>query len=177
MAKDDTFIWSYLALGGAYYAKREFDKAVLTMRRAVELQPSDADAWSFLGFYLHWSGHGDEAIAAIKNAQRLDPSARGARNVIFLSMAYSTAGKYKEAIKTILPRYAYFARRGRTAMGYLAAAYAAIGDDEKARATMKEYLAKKPKYRISKYPMLKNYSRTEDRNRFANLLRKAGMPE
>ena len=92
-------------------------------------------------------------------------------------MAYSTAGKYKEAIETILPKYAYFARRGRTAMGYLAAAYAAIGDDEKARATMKQYLAKKPKYRISKYPMLRNYKKTEDRDRFANLLRKAGMPK
>ncbi len=118
---------------------------------------------------MHWSGHGDEAIAAIKTAQRLDPSGRGTRNVIFLAMAYSTAGKYKEAIKTILPRYAYFARRGHTALGYLAAAYAANGDDEKARATMKEYLAKKPKYRISKYPMLKNYSRTEDRDRFSKV--------
>ena len=147
------------------------------MRNAVELQPSDADAWTFLGFYLHWAGHGDEAIAALKTAQRLNPKYRGSRNVIFLAMAYSTAGKYKEAIETLFPHYASFARRGRTPMGYLAAAYAATGEDEKARATMKLYLDKHPKYRISNYPMLRNYNRTEDRDRFANLLRKAGMPE
>ena len=173
MAKDDTFIWSYLALGGVYYAKREYDKAIITMRRAVELQPSDADAWTFLGFYLHWSGHGDEAVTAINTAQRLSPKSAGRRNVVFLAMAYSTAGKYQEAIDTILPHYAYFARRGRPAMGYLAAAYAAIGDEVKARATMKEYLAKKPKYRIANYPMLKNYNRNEDRDRLANLLQEA----
>jgi TolB-like protein len=177
MAKDDTFVWSYLALGGAYYAKREHDKAVITMKRSVDLQPNDADAWTFLGFYLHWAGHGNEAIVALKTAQRLNPKFISRRNVVFLAMAYSTAGKYRKAIETILPHYASFARRGRPAMGYLAAAYAANGDRKKAQATMKEYLAKKPKYRISNYPMLKNYKRAEDRERFAALLRKAGMPE
>ncbi len=63
------------------------------------------------------------------------------------------------------------------ALGFLSAAYAATGDVEKARAVVNTYLKKKPRLTISRYPLLRNYKRKQDKDRFTKLLRKAGMPE
>ncbi len=68
-------------------------------------------------------------------------------------------------------------RRGTPSLGALAAAYVATGQDEKACAAMKAYLDKNPTITLSNYSRLRLYKRAEDRDRFANLLRKAGMPE
>jgi len=63
------------------------------------------------------------------------------------------------------------------ALCFLAAAYVATGQDEKARAAMKAYLDKNPTITLSSYSRVRLYKRVEDRNWFANLLRKAGMLE
>jgi len=177
IATDDTFGWSYLALGGAYLIKGEHDKAVAALQEAVRIQPSDADAHLYLGFYLHWSGQGDEAIRAVKTAMRLNPKPRRGRPFAFLGQAYFTAGRYEDAIATLNQRYASFARLGTPPLGVLAAAYAAMGQDEKARAVMKVFLDKHPGRTLSNYQHPRLYKRKEDRDRIANQLRRAGMPE
>jgi len=177
VATDNTFGWSYLALGNAYLMKREHDKAVAAMREAVRIQPSDSDAYEFLGYFLHWSGRGGEAINAVKTAMRLNPTPRRPRQFSFLGHAYFTAGRYEEAIATINQRYADFARRGSPPLGTLAAAYAATGQDEKARAAMKTFLDKHPGRTIATYQHPRLYKRKDDLDRYLNLLRKAGMPD
>jgi len=68
-------------------------------------------------------------------------------------------------------------RRGQNSLCFLAAAYAAIGREEKARAAMKAFLDKFPKRTLSNYQHSRIYKRKEDLDRYLNLLRKAGMPE
>ena len=177
IAADDTFGWSYLALGSAYLIKREHDKAIAAMEEAVRIQPSDADAHAFLGWYLQFAGRGEEAIEAIKTAMRLNPKLRSSRHVAFLGWAYFIAGRYDDAIATINQRYNILLGYGSPSIHALAAAYAATDKVEKARATVKALLDKRPKLAISTFPFLRLYKRAEDRERFANLLRKAGLPE
>ncbi len=177
MAADDTFGWSYVALGSAYLMTGEHDKAIAAMQDAVRIQPSDADAYSYLGFYLNYAGQGEEAIGPLKKAMRLNPKMPSHRYMSFLGRAYFIAGRYEEAIATINQRYNAFARRGASPLAYLAAAYAATGRDEKARATMKLLLDKRRKMSLSTFGHLPIYKRAEDRERLAKLLRKAGMPE
>ena len=147
------------------------------MRKAVRVQPSDADAYAFLGYYLHWAGRGDEAIDAVKTAMRLNPKPGRARLVAFLGQAYFTAGRYEDSIATFNRRYATFARNGTPNLMVLAAAYAATGQDEKARAAMKAFLDRRPGRTIANYRHPRLYKRKEDQDRYLNLLRKAGMPE
>jgi len=173
VATDDTFGWSYLALSSAYLNKREHDKAIATMEEGIRIQPGSADAYRYLGFFLHWAGHGDEAIDSVKKSIRLDP---GYERFI-LGMSYFTAERYKDAIATINQNYPDSARKGHLILCFLAASYAAIGQDEKAREVMKVFLEKHPRFTLSSYPHLRLYKRTEDRDRYANLLRRAGMPE
>jgi tetratricopeptide (TPR) repeat protein len=173
VATDETFGWSYLALGSAYLNKREHDKAIAILEEGILIQPGSADAYRYLGFSLAWAGRGDEAIDAVKKSIRLDP---GYERPI-LGICYFTAGRYEDAIATINQKYADYARKGHLILCFLAASYAAIGQDEKAREVMKVFLQKHPRFTLSSYPHLGLYKRTEDRDRYANLLRRAGMPE
>ena len=129
-----------------------------------------------MGFYLHWAGRGDEAIDSVKKSLRFNPESTGPTPFI-LSMSYFTAGRYEDAIATINQKYAALARKGHLILCFLAASYAAIGQDEKARGVMKVFLEKHPRFTLSSYPHLRIYKRTEDKDRYANLLRRAGMPE
>jgi tetratricopeptide (TPR) repeat protein len=91
--------------------------------------------------------------------------------------AYVTAGRYDDAISTLNQGYELKARRGTNSLSFLAAAYIATGQDEKARAVMNVFLEKHPKTTLSNYRSPRLYKRKEDLDRYLNLLRKAGMPE
>ncbi len=95
----------------------------------------------------------------------------------WLGFAYVTAGRYDDAISTFKLDYERSVRRGTNALSFLAAAYIATGQDEKARAVMNVFLAKHPKTTLSNYRSPRLYKRKVDLDRYLNLLRKAGMPE
>jgi adenylate cyclase len=180
IATDDTYAGSYMALARTYRDKHEQDKAVAAAQEAVRLQPSYANGYAFLGLHLHSAGRAEEAIDALKTAARLNPNPAGfrsLRNLRFLGMAYFTAERYEEAIAALNRNYANSLRRGSNSPGYLAAAYAATGQDEKARAVMKAFLDKKPGLTISNWRSPQFYKRKKDRDRILDLVRKAGMPE
>ena len=129
-----------------------------------------------MGFYLHWAGRSDEAIDSVKKSMRLNPGST-VPSAFILGMSYFTAGRYEDAIASINPKYAHIARKGNIILCFLAASYTAIGQDEKARDVMKVFLEKHPSFTLSSYPHLRLYKRTEDRDRYAKFLRRAGMPE
>ena len=60
---------------------------------------------------------------------------------------------------------------------FAAAAYITTGQEDKACTTMKAFLDKNPGYTLTNYKQPRLYKRKEDRDRYLNLLRKAGMPE
>ena len=147
VATDESYAGSYVALGTAHLMKREHDKAVAAAQEAVRLEPSFATGHAFLGTYLHWAGRGDEAIESMKTAMRLEPNATGnvpLRNATFLGYAYFTAGRYDDAISTLDRNYEAYVRRASPGLAFLAAAYTATGQDEKAHTVMKAFLDKKP---------------------------------
>ena len=96
--------------------------------------------------------------------------ANSTRFVSFLGFAYCIAGRYADAIATLMQRYQNYVRRGAFPLACLAAAYAATGRDGKARAAIKALLEKRPKIKISTFPRLSIYKRTQDRDRLAKLL-------
>jgi TolB-like protein/Tfp pilus assembly protein PilF len=113
---------------------------------------------------------------------RLNPKAtdmESFRHTSYLGMANFTAGRYDDAIASFISphTYALRVRRGSNSLCFLAAAYAAKGKVEKARAAMKAFLDKKPGRTIANYQHPRIYKRKEDLDRYMNLLRKAGMPE
>jgi Flp pilus assembly protein TadD len=83
-------------LGAAYEASGQYDKAVETFQKAVELKPTQANYLSALGTNLARTGKMDEAGAACDKAAALDPPNAGVcwRNV---GIVLRNANKMKEA--------------------------------------------------------------------------------
>ena len=72
----------------------EWREAERALMRAIELSPSNAEAWDFLGRLTSAQERFDEALAATKRAHELDPVTH--RTDVLT--AYIRAGRYAEAI-------------------------------------------------------------------------------
>jgi Flp pilus assembly protein TadD len=71
-------------------AKKDWAEAAARFRKVVDKEPSNADAYTMLGYSLRWQGKLDEAFAAYDQALRIDPNHRGANQ--YLGIAYLKAG-------------------------------------------------------------------------------------
>jgi hypothetical protein len=60
---------------------------------------------------------------------------------------------------------------------WLAAAYGQLGREQEAKAAAAEYLTLTPDFSISRHLELLPFQRPEDREHYAEGLRKAGLPE
>jgi len=179
MALDDTLGWSYMALARAYLMKGQHDQAVAIAEKAVQLQPSDADAHGYLGLYLMWAGRAEEAIAPIKKALRLNPRVLFSTGpyLNFSGFAYVTADRYGEAISAFEESTKRGGATGVEALAYSAAAYSELGKEQEARATVQKLLEKDPDFSLRSWVWLRLYKNLDDWKRLLNVFRKAGLPE
>lgn len=83
-ALDPNYARAHVALGGAYSSKADYlaapelnQKAVASLRRAIDLNPKNTRAWRDLGLTFLSDGRDDEAIEAIRQAMTLSPNAAG----------------------------------------------------------------------------------------------------
>jgi tetratricopeptide (TPR) repeat protein len=80
---------------GALYLEDETDKAILFLRRAIELDPSSADAHSNLGLAVIKKGSFSNGISQFKRALQLEPDHQDA--TFNLARAYELQGEYEKA--------------------------------------------------------------------------------
>jgi TolB-like protein/Tfp pilus assembly protein PilF len=65
---------AYLALGMFYYwGQRDFDSALRELDRAIELQPSNSDSWTFRGAIHRRRGEWRRSLAEYERALELNP--------------------------------------------------------------------------------------------------------
>ena len=79
-----------------FAADFDWDGAEVAFRRALELSPSNADAYDLYARFCSALGRHDEAIALLKRAQELDPLVHRAD----LATAYLRAGHFDLALDT-----------------------------------------------------------------------------
>ena len=161
-------------LGMVYYLRRQYDEAIAECQKGVALNPNSAEANFRYGHALRYAGRFDEAIPVIKKAIRLNPITPMAY-INNLGWAYGLSGQYEKAISTWNsaikrnPDY-FFAYLG------LALVHQLSGNEVKAREAAAEVMRLKPNLTISKLakgPATKSI----DRKRMLDELRKAGIPE
>jgi adenylate cyclase len=93
---DDSLAEAHTSLGIVMFeydydwvgAEREF-------HRAIELNPSYAEAHHFFGYWLTYQGRFDESLAEMKLASELDPLSAGITNDVGLPLTFK--GQYKSA--------------------------------------------------------------------------------
>jgi len=98
LALDDTLAEPHAVLGGVYTISFEWDRGEREFRRALELNPNEANAHHWYAYLLSSMGRSEEAIAQAKHAVALEPL-----NLKYndsLGVIYRDARQYDEAIES-----------------------------------------------------------------------------
>ena len=169
--------WAYIGLVFISVIQQDGEKLVSSARRAVELNPNFALAHSFVGCAYSIIGRGSEAFEWIEKARRLSP-----RDIfreefdLHVSFAHFQVGNYEDAVvfasKASMPRpehiYPHLV---------IAASYAYLDKVEQAEDEIKKVLRIVPTYSLKIVDKVCVYLDPDDKARFLEGLRRAGLPE
>lgn len=174
---DDSFAQGFSALGLAHLIAGRHDEGLAQARRAVALQPNDADANTFLAVIQFFSGAPEDAHAAISTALRLDPTYVNGPYLNVMGIACFVAGRYGEAIETFRRNFDRGGPVGVPALAFLAAACSAIGRMDEAKETARTLQDFLPAFSLSRFQFLHLFRNRDDAERVKSALRAAGLPE
>jgi len=178
LGKDDATALCFAGYALAYVG-RELDDGAAFLDRTLLINPNLALGWSTGGFAKVWLGEPDRAIERFAHAMRLsplDPFTYWMQEG--MAHAYFFAGRHDEAVT-----WARMALRelphSHTALRVAAASCALAGRDGEAKRLTARLLEIDPALRISS--LLQNvlgpYRQPEHPAKYANALRKTGLPE
>mgnify|MGYP001823699402 FL=1 len=175
LALDDSDPRVYHALTNLYIMQGQYDKAIVTAERTLDLSPSSARAHSSMGMVLRFSGRFGEAIPFIEQAIRLDPYPP-AVTFRHLGSCYRGVDRYEEAITAYQKALQKNPADIFTHIG-LAVTYVKLAREEEARAEAKEVLRIHPKFSIATFIKGEHFKDLAGVEDFIECLRKAGLPE
>jgi adenylate cyclase len=174
---DDKFPASHMALASVYLMRGKHDDALGAANRAANIVPGDSDTIVWLGYYLHWAGRGEEAVAAVKKSRELNPmylSGGYPVYVDFMGQTCFTAGLYEEAIlnmKKAIELYGPSVHRHQ----FVIASYSMLGRIDEAKEHVQQLLKINPTFSLSSWSYGRMYKRPDDSERLFDALRKAGL--
>ncbi|WP_262273502.1 adenylate/guanylate cyclase domain-containing protein [Microvirga yunnanensis] len=149
----------------------DFDQAVRLMRRAMELNPSDAYIKARSAAVATFVGEPEGALRLLDEAEELDPllpvwcvEERG--------IALYALGRYGEALDA-LGELVFQTFRSRL---YRAAALMALGRTDEAGKLVREALASKPNFSVSRFLFQECYRDPALRRQLRQRLEDAGLP-
>ena len=141
VASDPKFARAYVDLGSAYSELKEYSKAEEAFSRAASIE-NDSCAQCGLGMVYHFQGKTEQAEAALKKAQLLNPKDTCAFNQ--LGRMYYDLDRYPEAIEAF--RKEIELRPTAVSYHFLGNSWSYIDKFEEARAAYRLALYVNPKY-------------------------------
>src|SRR5262245_32932826 len=177
LGKDDATVLCDAGFALAYVAG-ELDDGDAFLDRALLINPSLAWAWATSGYVKLWLGEPDLAVAQLTHAMRLNPvDARNSSRQEAMAHAHFFAGRYDEALA-----WAKMALRelpdSHPALRVAAASCALAGHDDEGKRLIAQLLEIDPALRTSTLKkVLGPYRHPEHPAKYADALRKAGLPE
>jgi TolB-like protein/class 3 adenylate cyclase/tetratricopeptide (TPR) repeat protein len=167
--------WAHLAAAYVYLLSRQFGPAVEELNEALQRNPNFAFARLFLASAYGYAGLAEEGLRQLEIATRLSPRDHSqAANLSIEGLCHLVAGRYVEAA-TAERRAVQLRPNYGMAWRTLTAAAGLAGDVELARQGLAECKRLQPNVSIAwiekYYPMI----RVEDRARYIEGLRRAGL--
>jgi adenylate cyclase len=153
-------------------ARGDHDKAMEHNARAIELNPNDGDLLATQAILLRNDGRFDEARQWINDAIRRSPQHPGWYASVLAVIHYLE--KDHEQAVAILNRVESLAIWDHLV---LAASYAQLGNDKKARQHAEEVVAINPAFSLSRFKSTIEFRKRADREHYLDGLTKAGLPE
>ena len=162
---------AHALLGQVWLQFGEYDQAIDQLRLTIELNPSNAETYGWLGRALLFTGALEDCIKAIETALRLDPNLDAPR-VWDLGTAYFLAGRTADSMRLMAQ---ITARQPNLVFAYatLAAAYAEAGKLEDAARAAAAVRKLDPFFDTGRFGSL--FRNPEHRAKIASALRKAGL--
>jgi adenylate cyclase len=162
-------------LGNLHLRAGEHDEAIRWSRRAVALNPGEAESYAWLANVLSYAGRSAEALEQLEHARRLDPLHPPLWD-FYIGRALLHLGRYQEALVWLeacsrrVPGFGH-ARR------FIAAALSQLGRPDEARAALPDATAMPHYPSIGDIIRWESYQEGVELERLVEGLRKAGMPE
>ena len=166
---------AHILTSAIYLHRKEYEKAIADGKRAIRLNPNNADAYCQFGVTLTLCGRPIEAIQYFKKAIRLNPIPP-AYYLSLLGGAYADSSQYEKAIETWKKCLDHQSNYIYASVG-LAATYALLDQKIEANAAALAVLEIDPGFTIDKFLMSIPYKNQADLERAVQALRKAGFPE
>jgi adenylate cyclase len=168
---------AHCVLGYAQLSTGQPQKAIASLERAVELDPSLAVAHGWLGDALCWAGRADEAIASVEKAMRMsphDPLTFGFLHI--MGIAHACTRRYEEAIGW-LERSLQLVPSWPPTLLWATSTYAHLGRLDEARAALERLVRVWPGYSLSRAREIARGYDPVSLEAVVDGLRKAGLPE
>jgi DNA-binding winged helix-turn-helix (wHTH) protein/TolB-like protein/Tfp pilus assembly protein PilF len=161
------------AIGFVHLQSRRYDKAIESLRKALELDRSYADAYALMGGIYTYIGHPEKAVPLLRTAMRLNPDG-GYLYFQILGRAYLFENDLEQALINLREASVRNPEDLETRV-YLAAALVAAGDRNGAEWEAEEIRALDAGFSMRKwfetYPM----ASAEHKDRLSGLLAKVGL--
>jgi len=176
LGKDDAVVL-FRAGHALAYVVHEFDAGQLFIDRALTLNPNLAGAWSSSCVLRVWMGDPDTAIQHFAQFKRLSPlDAYMPWNLSASAFAHFFAGRYDEACSQAEQTLQQSPNQ-HLALRVCVASNALAGRMERARDVLSRLRRIDPALRVSNLGDITPLQRPEDIARYAEAMRKAGLPE
>ena len=176
LALDDSLAEAHGFLGYLYTQKREYEKGIAEGERAVALNPGVAIVLGYYAVSLSMAGRSEEAIPLFQKSIRLNPFGSFPTCYHSLGNALVFTGRYEEAVSAY-KKYIQGAPNYIWGHLMLAATYSIMGRESEAKAEAAEVLSINPKFSLDIWTKTALVRDQSIRDRIANALRKAGLPE
>jgi TolB-like protein len=164
---------AYTTIGYVRIFQRRHEEAVAAGERGIALSPSGADAYHMAGMYHGYAGNFQKAALYAEQAQRLSPI-HFSFSMVDEARARVHLGDFTAARDTAL-RVLTAKPRWLTAQTTLVAALWNLGSEGEARGVVRELLARRPGFSVSRWALGLPYRRQEDLDTLINPLRMAGL--
>lgn len=152
---------------------RRHEQALKHLEKAIELNPSYADAYAFMGGIYTYLGQAARSIPLLRTAQRLHPDG-GQLYYLLLGRAYLFEGDAEQALINLRQAYARNADNVETRL-YLIAALVAHGERSEAEWEAEQVRALEPGFSVRRW--LETYPLASEpyRQKLEALLSPAGL--
>jgi adenylate cyclase len=170
---------AHLARGLVLRAQGKLEASLVAFRKVIELNHNEVRAYVAIGDAENALGRAEEAIAALQHALGLDPRDHRINIFAMLGWSHLLLARDDEAIDWF-PQSIHHNPTARRSHLWLACAYALIGKDDDALASLKTFNKLMPEYTISKNTTIDASDDpvfVRQRERLYAALRRIGVPD
>jgi TolB-like protein/DNA-binding winged helix-turn-helix (wHTH) protein/Flp pilus assembly protein TadD len=168
------FFGCYIQLGNYHIENGQVDEGIRLREKALALSPSDLSALSGLAWQLVLIGQIERGLELLNRAKMVSPF-HPPWLIATEAYAFQVAGRYDKAIEG----FQYALEHGDFPDWHarLAAVYAEAGDMENAKAQARLFIEKQPARTVSDLTRILKIQDPEETAHYADMLRKAGIPD